>query len=165
MNIALITLAIALAVVGLLGAVIPGLPGPPIAWLALLALSFTSVSELSTGTIVIMAVIAAIVTVLDYVVPSWGAKKFGGSKAGVWGCNIGLIISLIGLPFGPTGLLGVFFWPFLGAWLGELIAKKKAAEALRAAFGSDHRYTHQNCIRHRGDWDDDKRVHPLTGCI
>lgn len=136
MNTLLIIFAILLAITGLLGAVIPGLPGPPIAWLALLLLSFSSVADLSPWTIVIMAIVAVVVTVMDYVVPSWGAKKFGGSKAGVWGCNIGLIISLLGLPLGPQGILGIFFWPFIGAWIGEMIAKKPSGEALRAAFGA-----------------------------
>lgn len=136
MNTVLIILAFIVAVIGLLGAVIPGLPGPPIAWIALLLMSFSSVADISTWTIVIMALVAIVVTVLDYIVPSWGAKKFGGSKGGVWGCNIGLVVSLLGLPLGPSGLLGVVFWPFLGAWIGELLSNKSGQEALRAAWGS-----------------------------
>ncbi|MBQ7710807.1 MAG: DUF456 domain-containing protein [Bacteroidales bacterium] len=136
MNTILIIFAFIVAVVGLLGAVIPGLPGPPIAWLALLLISFSASADLSVWTIVIMAVVAAVVTVVDYVVPSWGAKKFGGSKGGIWGCNIGLVVSLLGLPLGPGGLLGIVFWPFLGAWIGELLSNKTGSEALRAAWGS-----------------------------
>lgn len=83
-----------------------------------------------------MAVIAIIVTLIDYLVPSWGAKKYGGSKGGVWGCNIGLILSLLGLPFGPGGLVGIVFWPFIGAWVGEIVSGKNSNDALRAAWGS-----------------------------
>ena len=84
----------------------------------------------------VTAGIAALITVLDYVVPSLSTKKFGGSKAGIWGCNIGLVISIVGLPFGPQGLLGVILWPFIGAFVGEMISGKASREALRAAWGA-----------------------------
>lgn len=136
MNTVFVVLAILLAITGLLGAVIPGIPGPPLAWLALLMIQLSSTADHSVWFIVSMAVVAAVITVLDYVVPSWGAKRFGGSKAGVWGCNIGLVLSLLGLPLGPQGLIGILFWPFLGAWIGELCAGKDSQASLRAAWGS-----------------------------
>ncbi|MBR1835641.1 MAG: DUF456 domain-containing protein [Bacteroidales bacterium] len=132
----LIILAIILALVGIAGSVVPGLPGPPLSWAAVLVLSFTSVADFSSTFLFITAGIAAVITVLDYVVPSLSTKKFGGSKAGIWGCNIGLVISIVGLPFGPQGLLGVILWPFIGAFVGELISGKASQEALRAAWGA-----------------------------
>ena len=63
-------------------------------------------------------------------------KRLGGSKYGIWGCNIGLVISFIGLPFGPHGLLGVIFWPFAGALIGEYINQHEWQPALRAAWGA-----------------------------
>ncbi len=132
----LIILAIILALVGIAGSVVPGLPGPPLSWAALLVLSFTSVDNFSATFLFITAGIAAVITVLDYVVPSLSTKKFGGSKAGIWGCNIGLVISIVGLPFGPQGLLGVILWPFIGAFVGELISGKASHDALRAAWGA-----------------------------
>ena len=67
---------------------------------------------------------------LDYLVPAWGTKRFGGSKYGVWGTTIGLVI---GLFFGPWGIV---LGPFFGALTAELIGGKRSDEALRAAFGS-----------------------------
>lgn len=136
MNAFLITLAILLAIIGIVGSVVPGLPGPPISWAALLVLHFTALAEPSVQVLVVTAVVAAVITVLDYVIPSLSTKKFGGSKAGVWGCNVGLIISIIGLPFGPQGLLGVIVWPFVGAFVGETLNHKPTKEALRAAWGA-----------------------------
>lgn len=136
MNTFLIILAFLLALVGVLGSVIPGLPGPPLSWVALLVLNFTTAASFSVPFLVIAAVVATVITILDYVVPSLSTKKHGGSKAGVWGCNIGLIISIIGLPFGPQGLLGVIVWPFVGALVGEYISGKATPAALRAAWGA-----------------------------
>ena len=136
MNTTLIIIAIALAVIGILGAVIPGLPGPPVSWVGLLLLNYTTVADFTPLFLIITALVALIITVLDYVVPSVGTKKHGGSKAGIWGCNIGLVISIIGLPFGPQGLLGVIFWPFVGALVGELLNGKESKVALRAAWGA-----------------------------
>ena len=136
MNTTLIIVAIALAVIGLAGSIIPGLPGPPLSWAALLVLDFTTAAEYSLSFLVITAVVAAVITILDYIIPSMSTKKHGGSKAGVWGCNIGLVVSIIGLPFGPQGLLGVVVWPFVGALVGELINGKASREALKAAWGA-----------------------------
>jgi len=132
----LIVLSIVFALVGLAGSIIPGLPGPPLSWAAALVLSFTTVADISPLFLFTTGAIAAVITVLDYVVPSLSTKRFGGSKAGIWGCNIGLVISIVGLPFGPQGLLGVIFWPFVGALVGELVSGKASREALRAAWGA-----------------------------
>ena len=130
MDFILITLGIALILLGVAGCILPIIPGPPIAYLALLMLQFTSNPPFSMDFMLVFAVLTIAVTVLDYIVPIWGTKKFGGTKYGVWGSTIGLII---GLFFGP---LGIIFGPFVGALVGELIAEKEFMDALKAAVGS-----------------------------
>lgn len=136
MNVTLIIWAVVLVLLGLVGSVVPAIPGPPLSWAGLLLLHFSSAAQYSTAFLIITAVVAAIITVMDFVLPSISTKKHGGSKAGIWGCNIGLVVSIIGLPFGPQGLLGVVFWPFVGALVGEFISGKKNRESLRAAWGA-----------------------------
>lgn len=131
-----IILSIILAIVGIIGAVVPVLPGPILSWAALFLLSFNPSTPFSTTQIVIAAAVAVIITVMDYVIPSISTKKFGGSKAGVWGVNIGLVISIIGLPFGPQGLLGVIVWPFLGALVGEYLKSHDMKISAHAALGA-----------------------------
>ena len=136
MNTLLIILAILLALIGIAGSIIPGLPGPPFSWAALLVLNFTTAADHNATYLIVTAAVAVVITLLDYVVPSLSTNRHGGSKAGVWGCNIGLVVSIIGLPFGPTGLIGVIFWPFIGALVGELLSGKQSREAVRAAWGA-----------------------------
>lgn len=136
MNVFLIIMAIILVLVGILGSIIPALPGPPLSWVGLLLLHFSTAAQYSPTFLIITAAVAAIITVMDFVFPSLSTKKHGGSKAGIWGCNIGLIISIIGLPFGPQGLLGIIFWPFVGALIGEFLSGKKDKTAFRAAWGA-----------------------------
>lgn len=130
-------LAIILALVGLVGAVIPGIAGPPFSWLAVLAAYFISGVDYSIGFMVVTALIAVGITLLDYVVPVWGTKRFGGTKAGVRGSTIGLIIGLVAtflVPF--VGVLGVLLGPFVGAYIGEKTAGTPDNKAWRSAFGS-----------------------------
>ena len=136
MEILLVILAFACAAVGIIGSVVPGVPGPPLAWIGLLLLSFTDMADISTTMMIVSALLAMVITVMDYVVPAAFTKRFGGSSAGIWGCNIGLVISIFGLPVGPQGLLGVMLWPFVGALIGELFSQKPFEPALRAAFGA-----------------------------
>lgn len=121
-----------LMVVGIIGAIVPVLPGPPISYLGLLLLHWTGWAEFSTQFLVIMAAVAAAVTAVDYVVPVWGTKKFGGSKAGVRGSTIGLII---GVFFFPP--IGIIVGPFLGAVIAELMVNADDFnKALRSGLGS-----------------------------
>jgi hypothetical protein len=141
MDILLITGALALLLLGIIGCVLPVLPGPPIGFLGILLASFSSLMDFSTEALLIYAFLAILVTVLDYIVPVWGTKKMGGSKYGTWGSTIGLILAVIVLPvlgitIGPFGLFGIILGPFLGAFVGELISGKKSEEAGRAALGA-----------------------------
>lgn len=131
MDIALLILAIALLISGFIGAMLPIVPGPPLSWLGLLTLHLSEYGHFSTGFLIISAVVMVIITALDYLVPVWGTKKMGGSRAGVAGSAIGLLIGLFFLP------LGIIIGPFVGAFLGELIHRpRERRKALRSATGS-----------------------------
>lgn len=141
MDYVLFVLAIILIIIGILGDIIPGIPGTPVTFLALLLLHWTEKISYSPQFLLITGLICVIITVLDYVVPVWGTKKFGGTKAGTRGSTIGLIISVLVLPMlgiviGPFGILGILGGPFIGAYIGEKMSGAPDNLALRSAFGS-----------------------------
>lgn len=121
----------ALLAVGLVGCFVPLIPGPPIAYCALfVALALGDHSAPSLSLLITAGAVTAAVTVLDYVVPAWGAAKFHCSRWGTFGCLAGTIVGLFFLP------LGIVAGPFLGALAGELIAGKKIGSALFGSFGA-----------------------------
>ena len=126
-----ITLGVVLTISGIAGCILPFLPGPPLSYIALLTLLVIDQNEFSTRFLGIWLVVTVAVTLLDYYVPVWGTKKFGGSSKGIWGATIGLIAGLFFFP--PFGLI---VGPFIGAFIGELIAGKDTSAALRSGFGS-----------------------------
>lgn len=133
----LLSLAAVLMVVGLIGCVLPVLPGPPISFIGILVAHFTRFANFETTTLFILGLIALTVQILDYIVPAWGTKKFGGSKYGTWGSIIGLIVGLFFVPaIGPFGIITILGGPFVGAYVGEKIGGQEDKKALRAAFGS-----------------------------
>ncbi|WP_108670787.1 DUF456 domain-containing protein [Peribacillus acanthi] len=78
------------------------------------------------GTFVIMLFAA------DYLANLIGVKKYGGSKAGIWGSTIGLIVGPIIIP-----IFGLIIGPFAGAVIAEIIVHKKDfPTALKIGFGS-----------------------------
>jgi uncharacterized protein YqgC (DUF456 family) len=119
-----------LMLVGIAGCFLPIIPGPPLSYFGLLVLQLKEQSPFSTKFLIIWAVVVVVVTALDYVVPAYGTKKFGGTKYGIWGCTIGLIV---GLWMGP---IGIILGPFLGALIGELMGGKSSDVAFKAALGS-----------------------------
>ena len=136
MNVVLIILAVVLMLVGLVGAIVPGIAGPPFSFLGLLAVSFVEGVNHSTDFLVVMGVIAAVVYALDYVVPAWGTKQLGGTKAGVRGSTIGLVLGLLVTFVFPIGFIAVLLGPFIGAYIGEKSAGTDDHRAWKAAFGS-----------------------------
>lgn len=114
---------------GIAGCFVPIIPGPIVAYGGLLCMIATSKPP-SAAMLVLLGVITAVVTVLDYVVPAMGAKKFKCSKWGIWGCTIGTFIGIFYFP------IGLILGPFLGAVAGELIAKKPLAMAAKGGLGA-----------------------------
>lgn len=131
MDIAIYIVTGLLMLVGLVGCIVPALPGPPLSYIGLILLKFTPLGdEIVTWELVITGLVVAIVVIIDYITPIIGAKKFGGTKYGNWGCAIGAIVGLFFPPF------GIILGPFLGAVIGELIGKKEFKDALKAGFGA-----------------------------
>ena len=130
MDYLLLIFGICLALIGFLGCFVPVIPGPPLSFLSLLLLQFTRWGNFSTTFMIVMAVLAAAVVLLDYLVPAWGTKKFGGTKRGTWGATIGVFV---GMFFGPVA---IFLCPLLGAFIGEYTGDSDSSRSLRAAVGS-----------------------------
>ncbi len=136
MNYVLMVVAILLVLVGLVGALVPGIAGPPFSFLGVLALSFVKGIDYSIEFLVVMGILGAIIFALDYVVPVWGTKKFGGTKAGVRGSTIGLILGLLITMVFPVGFIVILIGPFVGAYMGEKSAGTPDNKAWKAALGS-----------------------------
>jgi uncharacterized protein YqgC (DUF456 family) len=110
-----IILGIILCVVGIVGSLLPLLPGPPIAYAGILLQLFRHPDPFDAKTYWIFAGVTVLTLVLDYLIPIWGTKKFGGTKYGAWGCTIGFIA---------------------GAFIGELIGGQDAHRSFKSAVGS-----------------------------
>ncbi|MBO5798500.1 MAG: DUF456 domain-containing protein [Paludibacteraceae bacterium] len=131
MDIFLIILSVLLLVAGLAGSVLPFPPGPPFSFLGFWLASFTTYGSGFSATHILIALAAmVIIEILDYTIPAWATKKFGGSKKGVWGSIIGMIV---GIFFTPIGMI---MGMFIGAFIGEKLDGKELAPALKSAFGS-----------------------------
>ena len=130
MDIALIIIGIILLIGGIIGCVAPVPPGPPLAYCSLIVLQFTRFHPFTTQFLIVWAIVVLIVILLDYYIPIWGTKRFGGTKGGTWGATIGLIV---GIFFTPIGIL---LGPFVGAFLGEIINRQNMRTAFRSAIGS-----------------------------
>lgn len=131
MDTLLIILGLICCFLGLIGSFLPVLPGPSISWIGLLLLYLTKTVTANYWVLGITFILMITITILDYLIPAQGTKKFGGTKYGVWGTNLGLII---GLFFPPIGFI---IGPFLGAFAGEMLNNSKDAKgALKSATGS-----------------------------
>lgn len=132
MDIVLLVMGFALMVLGVLGSFLPVLPGPGLSLLGLLLLYFTKAVPMNYWILGAAIVITVVISILDYVIPAKGTKRFGGSSYGIWGTNIGLVVGI----FAPIPL-GFIIGPFVGAFVGELIYNSTDhRRALKAATGS-----------------------------
>lgn len=68
----------------------------------------------------------------DYLANLIGIKKFGGSKAAIWGSTIGLLVGPFIIP-----VAGILIGPFAGAVIGELLVQRtNPLAAFKAGVGS-----------------------------
>ena len=124
-------LAILFGIVGCVGCIVPVLPGVALAYAGYICLYFCSYAEISVAWLIVFGVLTAIVSVLDYLLPSYMTKKFGGSKAGERGAMAGVFAGFL---FGP---IGIIVCPFAGAVIAELIYDgSDRKRAFRSGLGS-----------------------------
>jgi len=131
MTIALIILGLLIALIGFIGCILPVIPGPPLSYAALIILSLAKQWEpFSIAFLIIMGALMLAVSLVDYVFPAIGAKRYGASKAGVWFSIIGMLVGIFFIP--PWGM---FIGAFAGALIGELLVGKGGKKALQAGWG------------------------------
>jgi len=132
MDIFLLILGFVLTILGIIGSFLPVLPGPLSGWAGLLILHLTDAIPMNFLLLVITLIVAIIIWTLDYIIPIVGTKKFGGSKKGIYGTLIGIVIGLFSpIPF------GILFGAFFGALIGELIHdNNNLYRAFKASFGA-----------------------------
>ncbi len=118
-------------IIGIIGCVLPVIPGPAISFASLLLLQLKSIPPFTSDFLIWLGVIMIIVSTLDYIVPAFGTKKLGGSKSGIRGSVVGLIL---GIFFFPP--IGIIIGPFIGAVVGELMIGKSSNVAFRSGLGS-----------------------------
>lgn len=127
----LIGVGIILFIGGIIGCFLPVLPGPGLCYAGLLSLQLRANPPFQLDFMLIWAALTIGVAIIDYLLPPLATKKFGGSKKGIWGSVIGLVLGLFLFP--PFGIL---IGPMVGALVGEIIDGKALNLAFKAAIGS-----------------------------
>ena len=131
MEVILLIVAGIFMLLGVLGSFLPVLPGVPLSWIGLLIFYLIPGVGMNYWFLGITLVVAVLFYILNLVIPAMGTKKFGGSKKGMIGATIGLIIGIFApIPF------AILIFPFVGAFIGEIINKSDSRTAGKAAFGS-----------------------------
>lgn len=132
-------LLVALMVVGIIGAVVPGIPGTSLILVAIVIWGAVqgSFSSVSVPLLVAIAVLVCGIGI-DFLASYWGAKQAGASKWGQIGAIVGLFFGIFGLlPALPVGgpLLGILLGPLLGAIVGEYLYQRDLNLAFKAGVG------------------------------
>ncbi len=120
-----------LVALGLLGSVIPGMPGTPLYLMAMLIARFFADVQMSSLELFVIFILVAATFAVDLFLPMWTTRKFGGTKAGVYGSIIGLFVGF----FAPIPASTIICM-FLGAIIGEIIAGQSNGVAVKSGMGN-----------------------------
>ena len=130
MDTVLIVIGVILLIGGIAGCIVPFIPGPPLAYCSLIVLQLTHFHSFTYNFLIVWAIVVLIVTLLDYYVPIWGTKRFGGTKGGTYGATVGLVLGVFLSP------IGILVGPLLGAFFGEIVNKQNVRTASLSAIGA-----------------------------
>ncbi|HEV8292981.1 MAG TPA: DUF456 domain-containing protein [Tepidisphaeraceae bacterium] len=126
-----------------LGGIFITLLGLPGLWVmvaaALVYAWYTSFNYVGLWTLVILAVIAAIAELIEFLAGSAGAKKAGGSRRAAWGALIGGLLGafLLTIPIPIVGTtIGLCIGVFVGALIGELTVRDDAVHSIRVGIAA-----------------------------
>lgn len=131
MEIGLLIIALVAGVIGLLGVIVPVLPGTLLSFGGLVCAYFVTGSTITTTQLIVCGIVSVVVVLLDYLLPGYFTKVFGGTKSGITGATIGTFVGFI------FGIPGIILGPFFGAVIGEMVGGKADIDrALSVGLGS-----------------------------
>lgn len=122
-------LLIVLMVVGIIGALVPGIPGASLILVSIFV--WGAIDGFTKGVWIALGTALAVLLLsvgIDFLAAYWGGKQVGASKWGQIGAFVGLTVGFFGflpaLPFGGP-LLGILIGPLLGAIIGEFLYRRE----------------------------------------
>ncbi|MGA9289459.1 MAG: DUF456 domain-containing protein [Anaerobacillus sp.] len=126
----LIIISFTVAFVGLIYPIIPAVLFIYIGFV--LYGTFFQFSSMTISFWTIQILLTVLLFVADYASNLFGVKKYGGSRAAIWGSTIGLLVGPFLIPFA-----GILLGPFIGAIGAELIFHRKPfKESVQVGVGS-----------------------------
>ena len=124
-------IATLMVIVGVAGAVLPGLPGVPLVYAGLLLAAWADdFQRVGWVVLVLLGMLTALSFAIDLLAVMLGAKRVGATRLAVAGAAIGAFAGLL------FGLPGLVLGPFVGAVIGELLSHGRAGQAGRAGFAT-----------------------------
>lgn len=118
-------LLIVLMVVGIVGALVPGIPGASLILISIVI--WGAIDGFTQGVWIALGTALAVLLLsigIDFLAGYWGGKQAGASNWGQIGAFVGLTLGFFGflpaLPFGGP-LVGILVGPLLGAIIGEFL--------------------------------------------
>ncbi|NTV06659.1 MAG: DUF456 domain-containing protein [Chlorobiaceae bacterium] len=131
MSLLLWLVAAVLVITGFAGLVLPALPGIALIFFGLVVAAWAEhFFYVGWKTITVLALLMLVAGLIDLLSGVLGAKKFGAGRYALIGAGIGAVCGLF------FGIPGIIAGPFLGALLGELIARRGLKDAGIAAIGT-----------------------------
>lgn len=124
-------LAVLLVIAGIAGIVLPALPGVVLVFLGLLLAAWAEgFQAIGWVTLSILAGMTVLALLADAAAAMLGVKRAGASRSAIAGSMIGTVAGLF------FGIPGIIIGPFVGAAVGEYLARRDMAQAGRAGFGT-----------------------------
>lgn len=124
-------LAVLLVLIGLAGTVLPALPGAPLVFAGLLIAAWIDhFQKVGWITLTVLFILVLLTFAIEVAAAGLGAKRVGASKLAVFGAAVGTIAGLF------LGIPGLLFGPFVGAALGEYLARRDLRQAGRVGIGT-----------------------------
>jgi len=71
-----------------------------------------------------------IISVLDYYIPIWTAKRYGATRSGIIGSILGMLIGMFLTP------IGMIAGTIIGAIAGDVLAGKSHTEAIKSGLAT-----------------------------
>ena len=131
MSVLLWVLAVVFVLVGIVGAILPAIPGTPLVLIGLVLAAWADgFQKVGWFPLSVIAGLTLLSLLVDFAATSLGAKRVGASWLAVAGAAVGTIVGLF------FGLPGLILGPFVGAVLGEYLARRNRDQAIKAGFGT-----------------------------